>query len=226
MKWIGAFLLFLPTCLWANPDIKTVVSPHGVATKISWAEKSVLGPDAFLEKLFAELSKEYYIESMDKIFEETIQTVENPKLESTTTTKKIYFFVKPAASHYPEAMVTFKVTTVNYSEAVLKDPKIKRFPSISIVVDEPFQFYIDYFDFSLNSFDIRSIQLQVTATSNGNNWIISTNFSIKDLFLIKWLTSVKDTLKLPQEPKVHTALLFFKQRFDYLGDRLYHVLNK
>ena len=112
-----------------------------------------------------------------------------------------------------------------YTQEARKNPKSKITPMVSVSLDEPFKLYTDYFDFDMEKFDPSSISLRVMAKSTGKTWNISAAFGFNNLFLINWLASVKDTLKLTEEPKVHTVLLFMKHRFERVGNVLYRILK-
>ena len=70
------------------------------------------------------------------------------------------------------------------------------------------------------------MNMKIVAKSSGSNWTLNTFFSLNNLFLINWLTSVKETLRLGQEPKAHLALLFFKERFEQLGTKVHKAFSK
>lgn len=204
---------------------KATVTSSSVIYKTSWNDKAALKPDVFVKKTFEALAEEYYIEHLDKIFEEIISETTNKKNQAITKVKKIYFFVKPSIDYYPEALITFSVTTVNYPEEIIKNPKLKVAPSVVIKLDSPCKLYTDYFDFAMDKFNLNSVKLSITARSTGTQWSVQQNFSLKNLFLVTWLSSVKKTLRIFNEPKVHPILLFFKQRFDHVSGHLYEKLK-
>lgn len=227
MKKFFIYLLLSAVFLTAQDDVikKITLTPSAVSSTLMWGNKATLKPQVFVDQFFQALSEEYYIERLDKIFEEVISEVEDPRKKSTTVQKKVYFFVKSNIDYYPEAMVAFKVTTVDYPDEMIKDPKVKVFPMVTIQLDTPCKLYTDYFDFAMDKFDISSVKLTVVAKSTGMQWTVQQAFSLTNLFIVHWLSSVKKTLHLTTEPKVHPILLFFKQRFTTIGNQLHSKLK-
>ncbi|WP_372370607.1 hypothetical protein [Candidatus Uabimicrobium sp. HlEnr_7] len=204
---------------------KVALSPSAVSSTTMWSNKATLKPQVFADNFFKTLSKEYYVERLDKIFEEVISERKDPRKKSITVQKKVYFFAKSTIDYYPEVLVAFKVTTVDYPDEMIKNPKVKVFPMVTIQLDGPCKLYTDHFDFAMDKFDIRSISLTVSAKSTGAQWSVQQVFSLKNLFIIDWLSSVKKTLHFSTEPKVHPVLLFFKQRFSHISHELYTKLK-
>lgn len=226
MKAFGIILALLGVLAFSQPSVNSTLGTSVVNTKVVWPNQATLEPDAFVKNFLQALEKEYYIERLDLAYEEVLDTKVNEKTDSKVVVKKVYCFVQPANPHFPDALVSFKVQSTTYGEKALKNPKAKVRPSVVITLEEPFQLYTDYFDFAINKFDVNSLALKVQATSDSKNWTVQASFNLKNLFLISWLTSVKQSLKIKEEPKVHGTLLFFQQRFQEMGTRIYEIISK
>ncbi|NUM34827.1 MAG: hypothetical protein HUU50_09795 [Candidatus Brocadiae bacterium] len=222
---IVCLLFVMPLCF-AQLQSMTKVNPSGVNVDLSWVSKTTLDPEAFIASVFKSFQEEYYVESMTKISEEIVETKEN-KLNSTKSiTKKHSFFVRPAIPHYPEALLSFTTIEVYFDKAAIKDINTKVIQQASVTLDQPCQLYSDYFDFVWERFDISTVDFSIKAMSDSTKCMIQASFQFNNLFIVHWLCSARDLLKLDSEPQAHSILLFFKDRFETVTSKLHQTVNK
>ncbi len=225
MKIFCLFLILMPLCF-AQLQVIPKVSPSGVTMDLSWVSKTTLNPEAFILSVFKSFQEEYYIESMTKISEEVVDTKENKINSTKVITKKWYFFVRPTIPHYPEALISFVTTETYFDKSAIKDQNTKILQQASVTLDQPCKLYSDYFDFIWERFDISTVEFSIKAMSDSTKCMIQASFQFNSLFIVNWIISARDLLKLESDPQPHSILLFFKDRFDTVTNKLYQAVNK
>ena len=219
-------VLCFSSTLFADPELKRVIKADSIEVEISWESKETLNTEQFLDTLLNMAIQDKHIKTIDKIGEKIEETNKDIVKKTTKIVKYIYYYVKFQDHRAPEALITLKVETLEFDKAALENTKIKLNPNIQISLTKPCELYTNHHDFFLENFDIDSINLEIQAQSNEEKWIIKTKFQFKNLFLLRWLQSARELLKLKEEPQSHNILLFFKDRFEEFSQNLYKHIQK